>query len=106
MAGDVECSAELQEDHIVGVEHTQRHHQTQGCTAVSQLVQHSTKLGSLLELPGIVTVKCVQEGTQKVEDCGQLVTASHEEQGQDGEEDSKIPNDVGHKKKDVFSHFC
>ena len=44
VADNVDGHAQLEEEHVLLVEHTQHHTQTHGASTVSQLVQHGPKL--------------------------------------------------------------
>ncbi len=49
-----------------------------------------------------MSIEGIQEPTKQVEGGGRQRTAGHEVEGNEGEEDPGIADEIGHEQKDVF----
>lgn len=102
VAGDVHTHAELEEEDVGRVEQRQVDQQTHGGTAVRQHVHHGSKLSALVEGSGRVSVQRVQQGAEQVAEDGGPGTAGHQSEGQQGQEDTAVTDQIGDEEEDVF----
>lgn len=61
VTGNIYGHGKLEEEHVIWVEVAQRHQQAHGATAVSQLIQHCSELGALVEQPGCMSIKGIKK---------------------------------------------
>lgn len=61
MAADVNDHGQLEEEHPSGIKGAQRGQEGHGGAPVGQHIKHGTKLGTLVQDPGGVAIKCVQK---------------------------------------------
>lgn len=102
VACDVQTHADLEQEGVGGVEQGQVHQQTHGGTTVSQHVQHGTKLGGLVECACSMAVESVKQRTEEVEEDSRPWTALHQVEGQKGQDDPSITDQVRNKDKYIF----
>lgn len=81
MASDVDGDAELEPEHVVGVEVTQGHQKSHGPCTVRQLVQHGTKFGTLVEVTSCMSIDCVEQCADHVAPYRDGVMGLHEVEG-------------------------
>lgn len=102
VTGDVDGHTHLEEEHVLGVEVTERDQQTHCAATVSQLVQDGTELGALVEVASGVSVDGVQETGNAVADNRHKPAGRHEVEGDKSEYHSGVADNVGNKQKYVL----
>lgn len=102
MTGDINCDAHLEKEHVTWVQIGQSYQEASRSTAISELIQHSTKLGPLIEFPCKVAIKRVQERTDDVAPTGNNVVGWHKNKCHDRKNDPCVANKIRHEQKDVL----
>lgn len=66
VSGNVDAHAQLEPEHVLGVEVAERYEQTHGAAPVSQLIEYCAELGALVQQSCGVSVKRVQQAGHAV----------------------------------------
>jgi len=102
VAGDVDRHAELEEEHERRVEGAEAGQQAHSSTPVREHVQDGAEPRALAEEAGRVAVQGVQQTRDSVTPDGGRVVGGHEPEGQQGQEDPSVPDEVGDEQEHVL----
>lgn len=92
MATHINGHRQLEKEKPIRVECAQRCQETHGSTTICKHVQHGSKLGRLVQGSCSMTVKGIQEPTEKVTPTSSHVVGGHEPEAEEGQKYAAISN--------------